>query len=113
MSTELKKLTFKYWCGIFNADELHSWMNFEMENNPSPHPDIYELNAKEPYEVSKRLLKIAKDNYGFVPNSKEGIDLSKEILVEVGENYLKKVGPLTNLCHLLEKLGSIELFSNK
>ena len=109
MSNQLKRLTFKYWCNIFNADELHNWMNFEMKNNPSPHLDIYELNAKEPYEAAKILLKIAKDKYDFTPISREGIEISKDIIVEVGENYLRKAEPLTNLCILLERLGSTDL----
>jgi len=113
MSDQLKKLTFKYWCNIFNEDELHIWMNFEMENNPSPHLDMYDLNANEPYEVAKILLKIAKDRYGFSPNSREGVEISKDIIVEVGENYLKRVGPLTDLCNLLGTLGSTDLSRNE
>ncbi len=62
MKEELEKLTFKYLCGLYSEDELHEWMTNEMNQNDNPHLDIYYLNAKDPYETSKILLKFPKIN---------------------------------------------------
>ncbi len=106
MTDQLKRLTFKYWCNIFDVDELHFWMNFEMENNPSPHPDMYDLNAKEPHEAVKILLRIAKETYNFDPVSDEGIEIGKKVFQELGEHYLKREVTPQKLCHVIQHLDS-------
>ena len=83
-------------------------MNFEMKNNPSPHLDMYDLNANDPYEATKILLKIAKDKLDFTPYSEQGSEVAKELMVEIGEGYLNRTNSPTDLCKFLEILGSID-----
>jgi len=107
MKEELEKLAFKYFCGLFNEEELHEWMQKELDQNKNPDPDMYDLNAKAPYEAAKILLKIAKDKYGFEPYSLGSEPVARKIFKELAEAYLKReVGPL-QFCTVIQHLDTI------
>jgi len=107
MKKELEKLTFKYLCGLFNEAELHDWMRKEMDQNKNPHLDMYDLNAKDPYEASKILLKISKDKYNFDPYSLVSEDIARKVFVEASEAYLKQKITPSQFCYLITMLDGI------